>query len=237
MIGILGGTFDPPHWGHLKLAANFVEHLGLNELIWIPAGQPWQKSNGITPSKIRFNLTQAIAADLEDYLKTKSLELKSSVSRIELDRHGPSYTIDTAKALRAHYGPSQPLIWLMGVDSFKNMATWQQWEELPNYLHLAIANRSSSPSSSEILDNNSHGMNPIVLKSFQDRIVSDSAELGKSPAGLIFFDKKFHVNVSSTELREKLLLGLTDHEMQNTIPPRVLEMIFSLGLYSQKSAL
>lgn len=236
MIGILGGTFDPPHWGHLKLAANFVEQFGLNELIWLPAGQPWQKSTDITPSKIRFGLTQAIAADLDDYLKTKGLEVKSSVSRIELDRHGPSYTIDTAKALRAHYGPSQPLIWLMGVDSFKNISTWQQWEELPNYLHLAIANRSSSPSSSEITAN-SDGMNPIVLKSFKDRTVSDSAELGKSPAGLIFFDEKFQVDVSSTELRKKLLLGLSDHEMQKVIPPRVLEMIFSLGIYSQKSAL
>lgn len=232
MIGILGGTFDPPHWGHLKLAANFVEHLGLDELIWLPAGQPWQKSADITPSKIRFRLTEAIAADLDDYLKTKGLHVKSSVSRLELDRHGPSYTIDTAKALREQYGSDQSLVWLMGADSFRNISSWHDWEELPNYLHLAVANRSSAGS-----NDNSDALNPIVLKSFKDRTVSNRAELRNTPAGCVFFDEKFHVDLSSTELRKMLLQGLSDQEMQKAIPPRVLEMIFSLNIYSPKTAL
>lgn len=231
MIGILGGTFDPPHWGHLKLAANFVEHLSLDELIWLPAGQPWQKSADITPSQIRYGLTEAIAADLDDYLKIKGLHVKSSVSRLELDRHGPSYTIDTAKALREQYGPSQALVWLMGADSFRNIATWHHWEEIPNYLHLAVANRSLTGS-----NDNSRELDPIVLKSFKDRTVNNSAELRNTPAGYVFFDDKFQVDLSSTELRKMLLQGLSDQEMQKAIPPRVLEMIFSLGIYSPKTA-
>lgn len=227
MIGIIGGTFDPPHWGHLKLAANFVELLRLDELIWLPAGQPWQKSSTITPSQIRFGLTNAIAADLDDYLKDRGIKIQSSVSRLELDREGPSYTIDTAKELRAIYGENKPLIWLMGADSFRNIASWNQWQELPNYLHLAVANRSTKNGENEIPGD--------VLKSFSKRIVTDHTLLGSQPAGYVFFDNSFHVDLSSTELRNQLLTGLSDQKMQEAIPPRVMDMILALEIYTKKT--
>lgn len=226
MIGIFGGTFDPPHWGHLKLAANFIELLELDELIWLPAGQPWQKSALITPSAIRFRLTEALASDLENYLAQKNRSIKSSVSRLELDRQGPSYTIDTAIELRKRYGQTS-LIWLMGADSFRNLSTWQRWEELPEYLHLAVANRSSAEEKNEIPEN--------VLKSYSSRIITDPKLFKTQPAGFVFFDNDFHVDLSSTELRQHLLKDLSDQQMQHEIPPRVLEMILTLGIYSKET--
>ena len=97
MIGILGGTFDPPHWGHVRLAKNFIDLLDLTELIWLPAGQPWQKSSLITPSQVRYEMTCAAAQDLQALYPSQACPAKVSVSRIEIDRQGPSYTMDTAK--------------------------------------------------------------------------------------------------------------------------------------------
>jgi nicotinate-nucleotide adenylyltransferase len=121
MIGILGGTFDPPHWGHVQLAKNFIEILELEELIWLPAGQPWQKSTHITPASIRYDLTKAAAQDLQNEIDHVKSPVKIQVSRIELDRQGPSYTIDTARELRSMYGPNTSIVWLMGADTYQNL--------------------------------------------------------------------------------------------------------------------
>ena len=85
-IGILGGTFDPPHIGHLKLASHFAKVLQLDELLLIPSGEPWQKGTGITPAETRLQLTEAAGVDLARaflYLKIPTLV---GVDRIEVDR-------------------------------------------------------------------------------------------------------------------------------------------------------
>lgn len=231
MIGILGGTFDPPHWGHIKLALNFIEKLELDELIWLPAGQPWQKSQQITPSAIRYALTQAAIADLEALLKGKGISIPISISRIELDRHGPSYTIDTAKILREIYGAQTSLVWLMGADSYKNIRTWNNWEELPNYLHLAVANRPISVQKDE------ENRPELVLPELQNRLTNDVKELQNQASGKVFFDDLFHVELSSTQIRSELQDNLREATLLKAISPRVLELIYSLGIYQKNSAL
>ncbi len=221
MIGILGGTFDPPHWGHLKLAQNFIETLNLDQLIFIPAGEPWQKSPDITPSEIRFQLTQAAALDLQSLIGSNS-KVNIEVSRLELDRHGPSYAIDSAKALRQIYGANEPIVWLMGSDSFNHLPSWKDWEQLPNYLHIAVANRTGN--SSEYLDE-------IELSSFKDRISNDPKDLIDLPFGKIFFDHNFQVDLSSTHIRQGLRANSTELELSKAIPPKTLELIKSLGIY------
>ena len=99
-IGILGGTFDPPHWAHLRVAAHFARLFQLNRLLLIPSGNPWQKSAFITPPETRYQLTQAAAIALNRLLGDEGIQIPIEVDRIELDRQGPSYTIDTAIALR-----------------------------------------------------------------------------------------------------------------------------------------
>lgn len=224
MIGILGGTFDPPHWGHLKLAQNFIETLKLDQLIWLPAGQPWQKDAGITPAETRLALTQAAADDLKASLSPALSNVSIHVNRMELDRNGPSYTIDAARELRQIYGNEVSLIWIMGADSYNNLSTWKDWELLPNYLHLAIANRSSQTQLADSSIDN-------VKKAFEGRITSNVADLTKSPCGKVYFDQNFHVDLSSTHIRKGLQSRGCKVDLSDAISPKVLELINSSGIY------
>jgi nicotinate-nucleotide adenylyltransferase len=140
-IGILGGTFDPPHWAHLRVAAHFAALFQLDRLLLIPSGNPWQKSAFITPPETRYQLTQAAAIALNRLLGDEGIQIPIEVDRIELDRQGPSYTIDTAIALRQRYGKATHLIWLMGADSLMQIDTWQDWQHLLKEIHLAVARR------------------------------------------------------------------------------------------------
>lgn len=224
MIGILGGTFDPPHWGHIKLAQNFIETLKLDKLIWLPAGQPWQKSSHITPSEIRFALTQAAADDLKSILSPQFSSVDIKVSRMELDRDEPSYTINAARELRKLYGANTPLVWIMGADSYQNISSWKDWEQLPDYLHLAIANRTDQKLQPGITED-------AIKNVFKNKITTDAADLANSPCGKVFFDNNFHVDLSSTHIREGLQSNRANQALTEAIPPKVLELIKSSGIY------
>lgn len=245
MIGILGGTFDPPHWGHVRLAENFIKKLGLKELIWLPAGQPWQKSQEITPSQIRYQLTLAAAAELANWVETQQLKVKIGVDRLELDRHGPSYTIDTALLLRQRHGPNTPIVWLMGEDSYNNIPTWKGWQDLLGLIHIAVASRPHAPSVTPPLLIGAENDTLNQLKQaelekkriFGDNVTRNPAELSSKPFGRVFFDESFRVDLSSNRLREDLKQDLSEEELLKAIPPRVLELIHSLGIYQQRPAL
>jgi nicotinate-nucleotide adenylyltransferase len=141
VIGILGGTFDPPHWGHIRLAEYFSRELVLDELIWLPSGEPWQKGAHITPAKDRLAMTMAAADVLREEFQTKHISTVVTVDPMEIDRSGSSYTIDSAKEFRQQFGPDVSLIWLMGADSLLQLYTWNDWRDLSRYIHLAVASR------------------------------------------------------------------------------------------------
>ena len=163
-IGILGGTFDPPHWGHLRLAEHFSRVLQLDHIIWMPAGQPWQKSSDITPAKHRLAMSEYAIETLHDLFVDHHIYTKIEISTLEMAREGPSYAIDTAKEIRALYGPETSISWLMGADSWANIKTWHQWPELPNFVHLAVASRPETDLS---------GANQANSSVFADKQTSD----------------------------------------------------------------
>ena len=225
-IGILGGTFDPPHWGHVLLANHFSKVFQLDQLIWIPTGDPWQKSPLITPAKIRFQLTKAASEDLKGLLEQHRATTKVQVDDTEIERNGPSYTIDTAKILRERHGPEASIIWLMGADSFLNLPTWHDWRDLLHFINLAVANRPQ-----HILDID--GASPIGKLMLQKQ-TTDAKKLGETPSGLIYFDKSLSIDLSSTQLRRNFLQTTTLNEAKSTnegIPPKVFELIKNLGIY------
>jgi nicotinate-nucleotide adenylyltransferase len=226
MIGIFGGTFDPPHWGHVKLAQNFIEMLKLDELLWLPAGEPWQKSSNITPAHVRYELTLAAVNDLKTLLFDTDNKTHVAVSRIELDRQGPSYTIDTAKELRAVYGAKQSIVWLMGADTYQNMPTWNDWQHLPDYLHLAVASRKISPSSDLANIDPDHPQTIFeMIADFDQRITDDVSALRNTPHGKVIFDEHFHVDLSSTFLREQFANHASRSELSESLSPLVLDYI------------
>jgi len=222
-IGILGGTFDPPHVGHLKLASHFAKVLHLDQLLLIPSGEPWQKNSGITPANIRLQLTEAAGIDLASAFLYLGIPTQVGVDHIEIDRAGPSYAIDTVKTLRERYSADTSLIWLMGADSLLNLPTWNSWQELMQYVHFAVASRPNHELSSEI--------NPVIRQLLQEHQTNQADALENQPSGLIYIDSSLSVDLSSSKLRNQLSSPSRNMIAPEQIPSRTLEIITNLGLY------
>jgi nicotinate-nucleotide adenylyltransferase len=122
-IGILGGTFDPPHLGHLVAASEVHHRLQLDEVLFVPAGEPWQKTEAgdvPTPAHHRAAMVRlAIAGDD-----------RFSMSTVDLDRAGPTYTADTLADLRRIYGEEAHFFLILGADALANLPTWNRLDEV-----------------------------------------------------------------------------------------------------------
>ena len=129
-VGLFGGSFDPVHDAHLALARAALQALELDELRWIPAGQAWQKARPLTDAAHRLAMLRLAIAG----------EPRFVLDRCEIDRAGPSYTLDTVRALAA----AQPLTqWflIIGHDQYAGLHTWNGWQQLLGLVTLAVANR------------------------------------------------------------------------------------------------
>ena len=127
---LFGGTFDPVHRAHLALAQAALDALALDEVRWVPAGRPWQKDRVVTPALHRVTMLELALAG----------EPRFVLDRIELTRDGPSYTLDTVRALRAAQ-PGTAWTLLIGQDQYAGLHTWNGWQELLGLVDLAVANR------------------------------------------------------------------------------------------------
>lgn len=115
----MGGTFDPIHHGHLVAASEVADRFGLDEVIFVPTGQPWQKDRHVTAAEDRYLMTVIATASNPRF----------SVSRVDIDRSGPTYTTDTLRDLRTLH-PDAELFFITGADALGSILTWQGWEEL-----------------------------------------------------------------------------------------------------------
>ncbi len=115
----MGGTFDPIHHGHLVAASEVAERFDLDDVIFVPTGQPWQKDRHVSAAEDRYLMTVIATASNPRF----------SVSRIDIDRGGPTYTKDTLRDLHAT-NPNSELYFITGADALASILTWQDWEEL-----------------------------------------------------------------------------------------------------------
>ena len=129
-VGIFGGSFDPVHNAHVALARVALIELRLDELLWVPAGQPWQKRRHLTSAEDREAMLRLAIAG----------EPRFKLSRVELERQGPSYTIDTVRELQAARPGAQWFL-IIGQDQYAGFHTWNGWQELLGLVTLAIADR------------------------------------------------------------------------------------------------
>jgi nicotinate-nucleotide adenylyltransferase len=133
-IGIFGGTFDPPHAGHVAAARAVMDQLGLDRLLLVVANDPWQKSGQreVTPAEERYALTEALAKEIPG----------AEASRLEIDRGGPSYSVDTADEVLARAGGHPVELFLVvGADLVPELASWQRPEDLQRLVTLAVVSR------------------------------------------------------------------------------------------------
>lgn len=133
-VALFGGSFDPVHNAHMALARAALDALALDEVRWIPVGQPWQKARAITPAAHRVAMLQLALAG----------QARQVIERIEIERAGPSYTLDTVKALRARE-PGTTWVLLIGQDQYAGLPSWNGWRELLALVTLAVARRPGVP--------------------------------------------------------------------------------------------
>ncbi|MBE1578992.1 nicotinate-nucleotide adenylyltransferase [Amycolatopsis coloradensis] len=125
-IGVMGGTFDPIHHGHLVAASEVQARFALDEVIFVPTGQPWQKSDRVvTRAEDRYLMTVIATASNPVF----------SVSRVDIDRVGQTYTVDTLRDLRAEY-PDDQLFFITGADALEQILTWRNADELFDLAHF-----------------------------------------------------------------------------------------------------
>ena len=189
-LGILGGTFDPIHLGHLRLAEEVGEELRLETVYLIPAAMPPHKEGGpITPFHHRLRMTQ-LAAQESPILKALDLEGR---------RQGLSYSIETLQQFHQLCGPDLELFFILGMDAFLEIETWKDYERLFDYAHFVVIQRPGVPSGE--------------IKSFLRRLGLDVREKEEGnayifPSGhFLIYDKATLMDISSTGIREKVATG------------------------------
>ncbi|VEJ22076.1 nicotinate-nucleotide adenylyltransferase [Neisseria animaloris] len=130
-IGLFGGTFDPIHNGHLHIARAFADELGLDMVVFLPAGDPYHKEETTrTPAHHRLAMTELAISDDERF----------AVSDCDIVREGATYTFDTVQIFRQQF-PSAQLWWLLGSDSLLRLHTWKKWQTLVKQINIAVAAR------------------------------------------------------------------------------------------------
>jgi nicotinate-nucleotide adenylyltransferase len=128
-IGVMGGTFDPIHHGHLVAASEVAHSFGLDEVIFVPTGEPWQKS-GVSAGEHRYLMTVIATASNPSF----------TVSRVDIDRDGPTYTIDTLRDLKAER-PDAEFFFISGADAVAQILSWRDHDELWDLAHFVAVSR------------------------------------------------------------------------------------------------
>jgi len=207
-IGIFGGTFDPVHYGHLRTAFELRERLALDEVRFVPCGQPPHRKERVTPSAVRMEMLAAAIADEPGFV----------IDERELMRPGPSYTVDTLASLRAEF-PETALCLLLGMDAFLDLPTWHDWRKLLGFAHLVVAHRPGWQAPRE-------GLLGTLIKSHRTTAVR---ELRERVAGSIHIEPVTQLEVSSTELRRSIRAGI---EPRYLLPDNVWRIILASHCYA-----
>ncbi|MGE3297085.1 MAG: nicotinate-nucleotide adenylyltransferase [Porticoccaceae bacterium] len=207
-VGVFGGTFDPVHIGHLRTALELRETLGLQRMLLIPSARPPHREQPGVSADDRLAMLTAAIGD----------EPGLVADGRELDRSGPSYTIDTLAELRAEVGPATALCLCVGMDSLVTLATWRRWRELTDFAHLVVAARPGwqLPSRGEVAD------------WLVGRRCDAASRLHDQTAGLVLIQTLTLLPVSATQLRADLAAGRSTRYL---VPDGALAHIRAHGLY------
>jgi nicotinate-nucleotide adenylyltransferase len=199
-MGVLGGTFDPVHSGHLVIAEEARLRFGLNKVLFVPAGKPWLKTNReITPAVHRLEMVKrAIAGDA-------SFEL----STMEIDRPGPSYSVDTVAALQQKIGPGARIFFIIGWDSLAELPQWQEPARLIGLCKLIAVTRS--------------GLSRPDLKSLEPTIPGITQSV-------VWLDIP-PIDISSSDIRDRVARGQSIHGL---LPDKVESYIAENKLYRKR---
>ena len=208
-FGLLGGTFDPIHHGHLRLALEVKEHLDLDLVHLIPSADPPHRAAVHAPATLRFEMTK-VACDRAGQLVANDCELH---------RAGPSYTLDTLAAFRESY-PRASIVFIVGDDAYAQLPTWHRWQELTDFAHIVVVNRPG-------VEVEQHA----DLAAWTARHKTDDlAILKKERYGRVYFLIMPVLDIASSTIRDRSRRGLS---IEFLTPLPVVDLILEHGLYQE----
>jgi len=210
-IGILGGTFNPIHYGHLRIAEEIAENLNLDEVRFVPSANPPHKPTPNISATHRAEMVKLAIENNPTFLCDSR----------ELARTGASYTIDTLISLRQELGQEVSLCIIMGTDAFTQLHSWHRWKELIQYCHIVLVQRPASQTPQQPL--------PTVLEHFlRDHFTENIADIQESATGFICMQNVTALAISSTNIRERLK---NKQSIRYLMPQNVIEYIEKNQLY------
>jgi nicotinate-nucleotide adenylyltransferase len=215
-VGVFGGTFDPIHYAHLRLAEELAERLGLSEVRFVPARVPPHRA---TPSVTADHRLEMVRLAVRGNARFR-------VDDRECRREGPSYTVDTLGELRAELGNQRPLMLMMGEDSYLALTTWSRWERLYDLAHVVVAGRPG-------FDLDVAHMNAPLAAQTSPRLTVHPGDLTTSSCGRVYAADTTPLPISATEIRRHLEIG---HSARYLLPDGVLDYIRTNQLYKDTDA-
>jgi nicotinate-nucleotide adenylyltransferase len=209
MIGIFGGAFDPVHFGHLRIAVEVRETLGLEAVHLLPLNVAVHREQPAADGALRFRMLQAAVAKAPGLIADDR----------ELKRPGGSYTVDTLTQFRAELGPAVPLCLLVGGDAFNGFFEWHRPRDILGLAHLAVMRRPGS-----VLPRD-----PDLREELERRRTASPADLQAAPAGRIWLQLVTQLDISSTRIRRTIAAGRSARFL---LPDAVLDLALGAGCYA-----
>jgi nicotinate-nucleotide adenylyltransferase len=210
----MGGTFDPVHFGHLRLAQEAAEILGLERVRWVPAGRPWHRAQPKAPAAHRLQMVKLA-------IRGNALfELDDA----EIRQVSPGYTVETLTRLRKLFGRNRPLVLLLGTDAFRGLTSWERWRELFELAHIFVAQRpghSLTP-----------GGMPAALAAEWRRRAGTPAALRQRPAGSVVTYGTTALDISASAIRAHFAQSRSPRYL---LPRAVLDYIRTHALYTKEN--
>ncbi len=207
-FGILGGTFDPIHHGHLRLAEELAEALGLAEVRILPTGTPPHRGQPHAPAHHRLAMTRLAIAGNPCF----------RVDEHEIHKSVPCYMVDTLTELRGEVGGDCPIVLFLGADAFAGLESWHEWRRLFDLCHIAVADRPGYD----------FALPDALAQEYATRLSSQPDELANDPAGRIFRHAITALDISASRIRTLKGAG---HSLRYLLPADVLDYIDQHYLY------
>lgn len=208
MLGIIGGAFDPIHYGHLRIALEAHEALGLEQLQWIPTGQPPHRQAAHATAQQRLEMLRLALAEQPQW------QLDSR----ELERSGPSFMVDTLTEIREEQGRQRPIVLILGEDAFTGLSSWSRWQQLWSLAHILVCTR---PGSSQALDK-------LLEQECRKHEVAELMPLQQSAAGSLYRLQVNPLDIASSRIRDIIQRRQSPRFL---LPDAVLQYIEANHLY------
>jgi nicotinate-nucleotide adenylyltransferase len=214
VVGIYGGTFDPIHYGHLRIAEELLDFTGLKRMIFVPSGAPRLRA---APAASRDHRAAMVQLAIQD-------NNRFSLDEREINRPGISTTVQSLREYRCELGENTALCFVLGIDAFIKIDQWSEWRMLFNLCHLIVVGRPGFVSVDD-----EKNLPAAIRKEYSVRHAEDADDLARQPSGCIYTARTSLLEISASHIRSLISAGKS---IRYLLPESVAEYIKSNRLYT-----